>query len=59
MHVRADHLRTDNDRCLYNIVLSGHELQETLVPAVLTTLKPEAGAWSYTDYIERVVETLD
>lgn len=59
VHVRADHLRTDNDRCLYNIVLSGHELQETLVPAVLTTLKPEAGAWSYTDYIERVVETLD
>ena len=59
VHVRADHPYTDNGRCLSNIVLSGQALQETLAPAVLTALRPEAGRWSYTDYIERVVETLD
>ena len=53
------HFKTDNDQCLCNIVLSGAQFQAQQVPAVLTKRQPEAGAWRYTDYIERVVETLD
>lgn len=59
VHIRSDYFKTDNDQCLYNIVLSGAQFQAQQVPAVLTKRQPEAGAWRYTDYIERVVETLD
>lgn len=59
VHIRSDFLTTDNDHCLYNIVLSGAQMQARQVPAVLTKHKPEAGVWSYTDYIEHIVDTMD
>ena len=59
VHIRSDFLTTDNDHCLYNIVLSGAQMQARQVPAVLTKRKPEAGAWSYTEYIAHIVDTMD
>ncbi len=59
VHIRSDYFVTDNHNCLYNIVLSGMDLREQLVPAVLTKMRPEDCCQSYPDYIEKVVETLE
>jgi succinate dehydrogenase/fumarate reductase flavoprotein subunit len=59
VHIRSDYLMTDNDRCLSNTVLSGPQMQAVSVPAVLTRERPEAGAWRYTTYIEKIVETME
>ncbi len=58
VHVRSDYLCTDNTNYMKNIILSGEELTERLEPVVATRTIPENGCWEYTDYIERVIETL-
>ena len=48
VHIRSDYFQTDNTNYMGNIV-----------PAVTTRVTPEEGCWAYTDYIERVIETLE
>ena len=59
VHIRSDYFQTDNTNYMGNIVLCGEAMKEKFVPAVTTRVTPEEGCWAYTDYIERVIETLE